>query len=105
MSYKLFIDDERFPIGDDWTIVRSSQEAMDLITYAGMPKYISFDHDLGDNDTAMKLVHFMVARTLDTGEYDKFPRDFYVHSQNPIGKGNIESYMNRFIEFLDAQGK
>jgi hypothetical protein len=25
-SYKLFIDDERFPITDDWVIVRTSEE-------------------------------------------------------------------------------
>jgi hypothetical protein len=50
MSYKMFIDDERFPVSDDWVIVRSSQEAIDTVLAKGFPSYISFDHDLGGDD-------------------------------------------------------
>jgi hypothetical protein len=50
MAYKLFIDDERFPVTDDWVIVRSSKEAIDHVLAHGMPSEISFDHDLGGND-------------------------------------------------------
>lgn len=51
MTYKMFIDDERFPVTDDWTIVRSSQEAIDCVLNNGFPQKISFDHDLGGDDT------------------------------------------------------
>ena len=47
MTYKMFIDDERFPKTDDWTIVRSSQEAIDCVLKKGIPSHIAFDHDLG----------------------------------------------------------
>ena len=31
MTYSLFIDDERFPIGHDWTIARSTEAAQKII--------------------------------------------------------------------------
>ena len=41
MTYKMFIDDERFPKTDDWTIVRSSQEAIDCVLKKGFPSHIA----------------------------------------------------------------
>ena len=59
MEYNLFLDDFRMPEDTfnymplpiynivDWHIVRSYQAFIDYIQYAGVPKIISFDHDLG----------------------------------------------------------
>lgn len=60
MSWKLFIDDERWPVTRGWVIARSTQEAIDNIKLRGMPNEIAFDHDLGLDDTAMKLVWWIV---------------------------------------------
>lgn len=95
----LYIDDERFPkTNRDWTIARSSIEAMMLLTEYGCPVYISFDHDLGGDDTSMIIVKWMVDRDLDSG--GKFiPVDFEynVHSANPVGTENIRSYLDSYL--------
>ena len=100
MTYKLFLDDERFPVGDDWVIARNIDDFMDTISIRGIPAYISFDHDLGDNtpnghQIVQKMIDFMMNNDLD------FPVgfDYYVHSQNPVGKKNIESLMDGFMKF------
>lgn len=97
MTYKLFIDDERFPATDDWVIVRSSQEAIAMIIEYGMPYYISFDHDLGGEDTAIRVIRWIIDSFLD-GNLEIHPDfDFYVHSQNPIGAENIRKLMTGFL--------
>lgn len=62
MSYKLFIDDERFPVHayDDWIIARSFKEVKALVEKIGMPSHVSFDHDLGkDQPTGFDIVKWM----------------------------------------------
>ena len=108
--YSLFIDDERFPPRNDgrkWVIARDFEEVMMSLRRHGMPGYISFDHDLGDvdkhtgYDIAKLLVELDMAASdpLSTEETFPLPDDFefYVHSQNPIGKKNIESYLNNYL--------
>ena len=57
MSYSLIIDDERnflditwvkLPLVN-WHIVRNYEGFIDIINRLGLPKRISFDHDLGEN--------------------------------------------------------
>jgi hypothetical protein len=105
MTYKLFIDDERFPAAEGYLIVRSSGEAIEACKEYGFPDYISFDHDLGGEDTSMIFINWMIDRTLDSmvdgvpGLH--FPRNYYVHSQNSVGVQNIRGLMDGFIRYLD----
>lgn len=54
MSYNLFLDDERHPKDVkwvdlppvEWRVVRTYKDFVGLITKDGLPKKISFDHDL-----------------------------------------------------------
>lgn len=105
MTYRMFIDDERDPPNDghSWHVVRSSQDAIALVTEIGLPSFISFDHDLGGDDTAMRFLRWMTDWMLDTST--RFPPgfEFYVHSQNPIGRANIQSLMTSFQEALDRE--
>jgi hypothetical protein len=106
MSYKLFIDDERFPPGSQhqWIIARSSEEAIRIVDTLGMPEFISFDHDLGGEDTSIVFVKWMIEWVLDCIEQgceDKIKLDYYVHSQNPVGVKNIEGLMESFLKFID----
>lgn len=96
MTYKLFIDDERFPVTDDWVIARSTSEAIGVVMSFGVPNFISFDHDLGGEDTSMKFIHWLINFLYDA-EQNLKGFDYYVHSQNPIGKDNIEGLMNQVI--------
>jgi hypothetical protein len=94
---KLFIDDERFPVTDDWVIVRTSQEAIDAVTAHGFPSFISFDHDLGGDDTAIVFINWSTDQLIDGHLTIPVDFDYYVHSQNPIGVTNIKSKMDQLI--------
>jgi len=103
MKIALFIDDERDPVNDNihvWVIVRSSEQAIKFCEKHGVPSYISFDHDLGNDDTSMAFIHWLVEKDMDMGE-SFIPHDFtfYVHSQNPIGQRNIQQYLDRYLSF------
>ena len=129
MNNKLFLDDVRNPIdcilyikdkiyAEEWDIVRNYNEFINYITENGTPDLISFDHDLADEhysptmyqgennynelygqfkektgyDCAKWLVNYCQENSL------PFP-DFRVHSMNPVGKKNIEDYINSYINF------
>jgi len=132
----LFIDDIRIPkecylwmndlmfLEKDWTVVRSYNEFVAHIESNGLPKFISFDHDLADthytpeylwNDyEASKAWQDSQVHTEKTG-FDcalwlvnycqdkncQIP-DFYCHSMNPVGRDKIisilSSYQKHFYE-------
>ncbi len=97
MAWKLFLDDERYPKSDDWNIARSSASAIQMILFLGMPQEISFDHDLGGDDTSMVFLHWLTGALL-RKEVD-FPKDFVysVHSQNPVGARNVAGLMDNLL--------
>ncbi|NDB36219.1 MAG: hypothetical protein EB023_12990 [Flavobacteriia bacterium] len=90
--WNLYIDDIRFPPRDrDWLVCRSSQEALDRVTAMGMPQFISFDHDLGEDDTTMVFLRRLVNEVWDGVS---LPPDYQIHSANPVGAENIRSFMD-----------
>ena len=115
MSWNLFLDDERnladvawapWQIqekyrNEEWVVCRNVQAALSEIDSHGMPSFISFDHDLGQNElTGYDLTKVLVDNALDfVDECYQFPQnfDFYVHSKNPIGKANIESLLSSYL--------
>ncbi len=105
MTYKLFIDDERNPVTDDWVVARNSTAAFMYIGEYGFPNEIAFDHDLGGEDTSIvflkMLKHYMLDYKL------TLPEDFNysVHSQNPIGAKNIYDFMEFDIYAVDEMNK
>jgi hypothetical protein len=121
MPWNLFIDDERNPSDvfwadsstlsryheEDWVIVRSYHDAILEVLNRGFPSFISFDHDLGENsksgfDVAKVLVdNDIISGDTESRKAYKFPENFafFVHSQNPIGKKNIEELLNSYLRF------
>lgn len=93
-KYKLFIDDEREPVSDDWIVARSSRAAAMAVSVYGMPNYISFDHDLGGEDTSMLFLRWLADTCLEDGT--KFSFGYTVHSQNPVGRDNIIGFIESF---------
>lgn len=93
-QYKLFIDDEREPVGDDWIVARSSFDAAVIVAIGGVPSYISFDHDLGEDDTVMTFLKWLADTCLDDGT--TFTFGYTVHSQNPVGRDNIIGFIESF---------
>lgn len=104
-DFSLFIDDERFPPNDgrNWVIVRSSKEAQERCQ-TGVPHYISFDHDLGGEDTAMIFAHWMVEQDLDHPGFIPDGFSFYVHSQNNIGQKDIQGLLDGYLTHRDKEG-
>jgi hypothetical protein len=111
MTYALFIDDERAPPNDgrSWRIGRTLAQVEQMLTQYGAPVYISFDHDLGEEEpTGYDIVKAMVEGDMgerpDSGfEVGLHPElDFYVHSQNPIGKANIESLLANYLKHKEC---
>lgn len=121
MTWNLFLDDERnledvtwapwhvryMYRNEEWVIARSYGDAMIEILNRGFPKFVSFDHDLGDEKayTGYDLAKQLVENDIISGDKEsrreyKFAIDFdfFVHSKNPIGKTNIESYLNSYLK-------
>lgn len=97
---KLFIDDIRDPVTDDFVVVRSYSESLVYLRAFGCPEFISFDHDLGDakENTGFDVVKWMVERDLNNnGEFIPDNFEYYVHSANPVGKANIIGLLENYL--------
>lgn len=124
MSSYIFLDDYRFPNNvrwvklpecNNWITVRNYNQFCDHIRKTGIPKFVTYDHDLADDhytqqesinyndfkektgyDCAKFLVELCASKNI------KHP-DYAVHSLNPAGKANIisliESYNKTFKFF------
>lgn len=110
MSYVMFIDDERLPTeaqlndGRVWLMCATLDDVKRTVRKHGLPVFVSFDHDLGDNEpTGYDIAKWMVEQEL--RGLEEFPEgfEFYVHSQNPIGKENIEGYLNGYFRIRDQK--
>ena len=98
MTYKLFLDDERIPVTPhEWKIARTFDDACRVLEEYGAPVFISFDHDLGESKDGYKFAKWLVNSDQDR---DFLTEDFsyYVHSQNPIGKENIEGLLDPYLK-------
>ena len=119
-NYNLFLDDVRIPTHVTWvdfprdqhySVVRNYQEFVDLITLRGLPKFVCYDHDLSDchyghglsgddipydsykEKTGYDCAKWIVDYCMNKGI--KHP-SYVVHSMNPVGKSNIESYIESY---------
>ena len=126
MSYNLFLDDVRTPkqvtwvkLPDvKWMIVRNFDEFKKAIETHGIPDRVAFDHDLADDhynldnssrgsrsfsdptgyDCAKWLVRFC------QDNKKQFPQ-YWIHSMNPVGAKNIDSYIKSFKKSLEKDTK
>ena len=120
-KYNIFLDDVRVPTDVTWanipvdqhySVVRSYKEFVDLITLRReVPKYVCYDHDLAmamyrideipynsyDEKTGYDCAKWLVNYCMERGI--KHP-PYVVHSMNPIGKKNIESYIESYNKTL-----
>lgn len=88
--WNLWLDDERPCPHEEaaWVIARTSEEAKALVVSHGPPEEMSLDHDLGGEDTAMIFVRWLADNHFTTQPV------WRVHSQNPVGKANLESFLH-----------
>lgn len=91
MNY-LWIDDLRTP-PEGYLWVKTSQEAIDAISsHPEAYEHISFDHDLGGDDTSRKVVLWMCENE------GHWPKSASVHSMNPIGREWLTGMIRRYGE-------
>jgi hypothetical protein len=118
-----YVENPKIYWEDDWDIVRNYDEFINYIQNNDMPALISFDHDLADfhyeykteeyeslseeemimkfgsmEKTGLDCAKWLVDYCMDNNE--TLP-DFMVHSANPTGKVNIESYLNNAKKHLN----
>lgn len=98
--YRLYLDDERDPkTKGPWVIVRTFDEFVTTIVRDGLPSYISFDHDLGEeslsgHEAAKWLIEYGLDNDLPVEEIE-----INVHSANPIGRDNIRGIFASYQSF------
>ena len=89
---KLYLDDLRVtPEGFDR--VYNYADFVEYITQNGLPDFISFDHDLGEDESGYDCAKYLVEYCI---EHNLQLPKFSVHSQNPVDKENIERLLNNF---------
>lgn len=118
---KIYLDDVRTPIDNDWVVVRNYDEFVNALNKYGFGNIsaISLDHDLGDEamteyytnvkrwkkidysnikseKTGMDCCKYLVEKCLD--ENCVLPQ-VYIHSANPVGRENMMNYINNFLGF------
>ena len=115
---RLYLDDVRTPLADDWIIARNYQELVDCINKYGLESFevISLDHDLGDQamyeyytnvknnytldysniseKTGYDACKFLVSKSMEKSI--PLPQ-IYIHSANPIGSANMMGYINNYL--------
>lgn len=91
-NINLYLDDLR-PTPEGFERVYDYEEFIAFILTNGMPDFISFDHDLGLGKTGFDCAKWLVEFCLDN---QVLVPGFFVHSQNPVGKENIEGLLNNF---------
>lgn len=95
MTWRLWLDDQwdepempfRHP-PKGFIPARSSSEAIRLTQENGLPSFISFDHDLGNQDDAMKYINW-----ISNEFYSSTVPEYQIHSANMEGAKNIHSKM------------
>lgn len=92
---KLWIDDIRDPPSGDWLIARSSRDAIAMIEMHHVTE-ISFDHDLGGTDTAVRVADLIEKRAYwRLGSRIKW----HVHSANPVGRARLEQALRKADQY------
>ena len=96
---------------EEWIIVRNYNDFVDFFTQnveiiKNSDLFIAYDHDLSDEHynpdienseykekTGYDCAKWLCEYCLDNGV--KYP-EYYIHSMNPVGKQNIDSYIANF---------
>jgi hypothetical protein len=118
-KYKIYLDDVRTPIDDEWVVARNYEEFVESVQKLGLENIdeMSLDHDLGESaiaeyyanakpnnilnydnileKTGMDCCKFLVDESVKTNI--PLPQ-IYVHSSNPVGRVNMMSLINNYLK-------
>jgi hypothetical protein len=91
---KMRLDDIRTPPDSSWRWAKSSGEAMEM--FCADVTEMSFDHDLGGDDTAMPVAK-RLEELAHAGECQRIT--WRIHSPNPVGRANLEAALKSADRF------
>jgi hypothetical protein len=107
---KLFLDDIRTiemvydkSMVNEFDIVRNYKEFIEYIRTNGLPDFISFDNDLGEDENGeiapdgYAVVKWLVYES----GIDLTKLKFIVHSANPVAAEQIRGLLNNYIKHLN----
>ena len=91
---------------ENFVVVRSYAAFVQQIQKNGLPEFISFDNDLGEDQDGILLPDgYACAKWLVyESEIDLKELKFKVHSANPVAKVQIQSLLTNYIRFLKTGG-
>jgi hypothetical protein len=104
--WKLYLDDERDPekgrnTPEGFVRAYSSIEAINLVKELGPPEFMSLDFDLGPygfmTDDSLIFLKWL-NQFLPKGSS---PPNYFFHTKNPIGKLQMESYLESWKRSLN----
>lgn len=118
-NFRLFLDDKRHPkksyetyltkIKDnlfssdesyllrEWHIVKTYNEFVDFIITYGVPKYISFDNDLGEKMEGKDCVKWLIDYMMDNDA--DFTPIVEFHTANPVAKKDMEFLVKNYKKY------
>jgi hypothetical protein len=103
MIWNLFLDDLRDPPNDGrkWKIARDYDRAIFLVKILGIPAHASFDHDLGlFSKDGKEFVKWLFEANMAENASALMTMTHYTHSANPVGKKNIDSYIESMRKWI-----
>lgn len=107
MGWHLFLDDERDPARptSDTVVCRTAEEARSEVAARGSPYVMDLDHDLGDGEDAMGFLRWFAEEALDGRISVPEGFSYAVHSQNPVGRANINGFMTGLLRALREEDR
>lgn len=91
---KLFLDDVRVPHNDDWIVVRTAEECIEILSRGGVES-LSLDHDLGTKATGYDVLKWIERKVFTE---DGYIRPFItIHTANPPARDRMISSLKRII--------
>lgn len=107
---RIFLDDLRkihdiYPndVEDSWVVIRNPENFKDYVRmsliYGDIISEMSFDHDLGICENGYDLIKWFCDFCIENN-IKNLP-EIHVHSANPVGRKNIESYVASFKKYIN----
>jgi len=98
---KIYLDSNKTPKDNDWTIIRSYHDFIHLVsTSFDMIKEISFCYNLDENGNGFDCVNFLL-------EYCKINNknipQIYSHSSDWKGRETIITFINNYLTFNEKE--
>lgn len=95
---KVYLDDIRNPKSEGWFVVRTAEEAIELLD-RNVVTHMSLDHDLGEGLKTGYDVILYIEQKIRTDPNFVLP-EISVHSANPVGVRNMLRALESIYNYI-----